>query len=202
VRPALLLVAAAAGSCASSVPPDRLYHFSTIPVPAAAERAPLSLEVRPFALAPHLQGDRLAARISPVELEYYAGHRWAAPLEEILAEAVLQGLREAGLFAAVVRSEDPGARPDLTLSGYVRTCEEEDRFDGWWGVAVLEVALRDAGSGRVLWSGEVRGERRAGGRHPARVVEALLGALGDALGSIPWGKAATAPASSPSVPER
>ena len=198
MRLALLPLAFAAASRASASPADHLYHLATVPLPAAFERAPFSLEVQPFALAAHLQGERLVARVSPVELEYYAGHRWAAPLENILAEAVLQGLREAGLFASVTREGEPSALPDVRLSGFVRAFEEEDRPDGWWGVAVLDLSLRDAGTGRVLWSGEVHAERRAAARHPARVVEALRGALGEALGSVPWGRASPAPASSPS----
>ena len=201
MRRALLFLASASWSCASAAPPERLYHFSTAPVRAAAGRAPLILGVGPFALAAHLQGERLAARVSPVEIEHYAGHRWAAPLEEILAEAAVRGFRESGLFAGVTRGEDPMLPPDLTLSGFVRTFEEEDRPDGWWGVAALDLLLRDARSARVLWSGEVRSERRAAARNPARVVEALREAFGEALGAVPWRVAlAPAAASSPSPP--
>ena len=201
MRRALLLLAGTAAACSSTAPQSRLYHFSTVPIAAASPLGAVSIGVGPLTPAAHLLEQRIAARVSDVELEYYAGHRWAAPLSDLLPEAVLQGLADAGMFREVVRGGESAGRADVILSGVVLAFEEEDRAEGWFGVARLDLVLRAARTDRILWSGRAHGERRASARNPVHVVEALRGALGDALASVPWREAlAPPPPSSPSPP--
>ncbi|MGH7149552.1 MAG: ABC-type transport auxiliary lipoprotein family protein, partial [Planctomycetota bacterium] len=150
MRLALPLLAWTAASCSSTAPSSRLYHFSTVPMPAAASLGAVSLAVGSLTPAGHLLEQRLAARVSDVEIEYYAGHRWAAPLSEILPEAILQGLSDAGIFREVVRGGESAGRADVILSGVVLAFEEEDRAEGWFGVARLDLALRAVRTDRIL----------------------------------------------------
>jgi len=201
VRLALPLLAWIPAACSSTAPPSRLYHFTSAPIPARGSFGAVTIGVGPLTPAAHLLEQRLAARVSDVELEYYAGHRWAAPLSELLPEAVLQGLAASGMFREAVRSGESAGRADVILSGVVLAFEEEDRADGWFGVARLDLVLRSVRTDRILWAGRAHGERRASARNPVHVVEAMRGALGDALAGIPWSEAlAPPPPSSPSPP--
>jgi hypothetical protein len=133
-----------------------------------------------------------------VSIEYYATHRWAAPIEEFVPLAIARGLRSSGAF----REVSLGGNDEPRLEGTILAFEEADREDGWWGV--VELDLRIVRGGSSLWSGSVRAERPARDRHPAFVVEAIRAALGEAMSrALPGMQAAAGepPSAGNSAPE-
>lgn len=188
-------LAALAAGCAVSPPAIKTYHFEAFPLEEAAEPVAGTLDIGAFSVASHLRDAAIAARISPIEIEYYEGHRWAAPLEEFVPLAIARSLRASGAF----REVSLRGSADLRLEGTILAFEEVDRGEEWWGA--VELDLRLLRLGESVWAGTVRAERPAIDRHPEHVVEAIRAALGEAVGqALPEILSAEdpfAPASSP-----
>jgi uncharacterized lipoprotein YmbA len=138
----------------------------------------LTLAVERFSTAPHLHGDRLTARISPTEIEYYANHRWPAPLDDVVTMEVYRALRPA--FRAVVRDT---FQADCVLSGTIERFEEVDEGDSWFGLVGLHLTLTDP-EGDPLLDRYFERRTRAETRHPAAVVEALRTGLAEIVAEL------------------
>lgn len=190
-----LICALFLGSClgAREAEETRFYTPSAPKMAGSPGRALLQpLVVTDFRVASHLSGDRLAARVSPQEVEYYSRHRWAGPLDRLVTEESRALLRS---YFASVSSEASGAEDELLLSASVEAFEEEDEGDRWYGRASIELTLRDGFTGTTIWSGFLDSRKPAAARHPAAVAAALGEALGEILAqaAASWGKVLSEP---------
>lgn len=145
------------------------------------------LVVTDFRVASHLAGDRMAARVSPQEVEYYSQHRWAGSLDRLLTEESRVVLRN---YFASVSAEASGAENEWLLSASVEAFEEEDEGERWFARAAIDITLRDGFTGETIWKGLLESRKPAVVRHPAAVAQALGEALGEILGqaAASWGK--------------
>jgi len=107
---AMWLLSAALGGCASWLGSgdagDHPTVYSPIPQMAADPAWPQvagSLLIATPSAAPMLDGTRIVVRASADGLQFLRSARWARPAPEMLQDALLHLLEDAGTFAAVAR---------------------------------------------------------------------------------------------------
>lgn len=199
---ALTLVASCAGA-----PEVRYYELS----PPAAGRGSMTavtgvegatgvdrtegvrIGVERFRVDPPYDQNRIVYRIASEanEVGFYAYHRWATPLESMLALAAARLLesRPGVALAEPVEPADPEAAYDLLVGGRLLELDEVDGPDGEEARVELELTLRvpDGGStgadgGSELWRGRYRATAAGTAGDVAAVVALMEQALAEALG--------------------
>ena len=94
----------------------------------------------------------------------------------MLTDALRAAYGKSGYFSLV--TVGGGARADVVLSGRVTAIEEVDKTDDEWvGRVFLELQLRDAGTGALVWSQVYREEEPVEERDPEGVTRAISKAL-------------------------
>ena len=176
---AALLVA---GGCAS-VPRAR---FFTLETPASvltanADTTKPLLRVERLAVAEPYAGRRIVYRPAPREVAFWEFHLWSQPPDKMITASVAAHLTASGLFRDVDSYPYAWKDADLVLRGAVLAFEEVDRGSEWYGHVKLFLELIDQGPGGVLWSSKIEAERRAEERNPESLIEALSGALDEAV---------------------
>ena len=143
----------------SSTPQVQRYQVTVAPQIEESKREVnnLVLSVEPFTADVAYDQDRIVYRSSPYRLDYYHYHRWAAAPGLMLTDALRAAYGKSGYFSLV--TVGGGARADVVLSGRVTAIEEVDKTDDEWvGRVFLELQLRDAGTGALVWSQVYREE--------------------------------------------
>jgi cholesterol transport system auxiliary component len=153
-----MLLAGLAG-CAGKVPETRYYQLAAAgapapaPAPAPARDAPM-IVIEPLTAEEAYQDERIVYRTSPYRLDYYNYHRWSAPPGMLITGYLEQALERSGKFRAVVRELPDGA--PFVLGGRLIAIEEIDESrTRWLGRVAVELTLKDAQSGEVLWVREL-----------------------------------------------
>lgn len=181
MRPTLVLAAlvTALVACGGSAPPRNHYYELAFPTIAHHPAPGPKLAVEPFEVNGAYDDDRIVYRTSDVELQYYNYHRWGTPPGEMVADFLRRAYRSTGRFSAV--TADVSGDTDLVLSGRIGAIEEVDRSaQDWFGHIELQLRVRDARTGTLLWSRELSLEQKMSQRSPA----GLARALGQLLGRI------------------
>ena len=94
---------------------------------------------------------RIVYRVSPYRLDYYHYHRWTAPPGVLVSDFMRDAYERTGQFRSVVAGFSPDAA--VFLSGRVIAFEEVDHDKGQWYARVkLNLFLREAATGDVIWS--------------------------------------------------
>jgi len=133
---------------------QRPVHYYQISYPTAApvpaDALNTTLQVRPFEASTLYLDTKIVYGTGAHELGTYQQHRWAEPPIEILQDALVRGLRSAGIFRAVYTTGVDTAAP-YVLSGHVYDFKEVDNASI---VARLtyEVRLRNRKTGDMVWT--------------------------------------------------
>lgn len=177
LRLASLLLLAGCGSV--PLPEERFYRLALPPPAVAAHAGAGVLRIDRPHLAASLAGDTLLVAEDDVTLRPYLFHRWAAPLEALVADELVTYFARSHCFTEVKAATDPGTE-DLVLG--CRVLELHQVVDGgvWQGRVTL--ALRLTREGRVVRELELQRAVPAGERTPEAVVRALGQAFGEILG--------------------
>jgi ABC-type uncharacterized transport system auxiliary subunit len=134
--------------CGGRAPETHYYDLA-----AAARRAPAAgpvLAIEPLEVDDAYDDERIVYRENPYRLAYYHYHRWSATPGILVAGHLERALEASGHFSAVVRGDS--ARAALVLGGRVVALEEVDvSKKRWMGRVSLELFLRDAASGEIVW---------------------------------------------------
>jgi len=182
LAPAGLAAGLAAGllaACAGKVPETRYYQLAAPPPAkaAAAQGTDLVLALEPLVVDDAYQDERIVYRTSPYRLDYYNYHRWSAPPGALIADYLEQALEQSGKFRAVVR-EAEGDVPAV-LGGRVIAIEEVDESPSrWLGRITVELTLKDAQTGAVLWTDQLAETEPLPAQNPEGLARALSAALG------------------------
>jgi len=175
------LLAAGATGC-GPVPRVRYYSLETAASSvAAADTSGPSVRVERLEVAEPYDGRRIVYKPSRNEVAFWEFHQWAAPPARMITDRVAGRLRRSGLFGWVDSFPYSWGRVDFVLRGAVLAFEEVDREDGWYARVELFLELSEPGGDAPLWSSRVGAERKASGRQPAAVVDALSRALDEAV---------------------
>ncbi|HWO21792.1 MAG TPA: ABC-type transport auxiliary lipoprotein family protein [Kofleriaceae bacterium] len=158
---AFAVVLALFAGCAGKVPETRYYQLATATATSGARAAgggvdtsdaPV-LALEPLAAEEAYQDERIVYRASPYRLDYYNYHRWSAPPGMMITGYLEQALERSGKFRAVVRESDSAP---FVLGGRLIAIEEVDESRArWLGRVAVELTLKDAQSGEVLWVREL-----------------------------------------------
>jgi uncharacterized lipoprotein YmbA len=182
-RSVLVPVLLLAGACSSvTLPAEQTYRLM-LPPPAGGER-PLGgvLRVGEIALGADLAGDRLMVAESGVRVTAYRYHRWAGPLERLVADAVVTGLARAHCFRQVKAEASRGGE-DYLLTGRVLEFHQAPVGAVWHGLATLDLQLSDL-DGRLLFQREFQASTPLAGEGPDALAEALSRSVGSIVDQI------------------
>src|SRR5262249_27340525 len=142
--------------------------------PAMAEdgRRSLVVAVRRFDAADYIREGRIVYRETPDTVGFYDYHRWAADPASTVTAAMIDALRSARLFSAVV-PYDSQASQECVLSGRLARLEEVDYGDGVHVETRIVVELVNRRTGETLWEGEASETSRVETRTVPSVVSAM-----------------------------
>ena len=169
-----------------SAPTTRYYVLAptrTTPVAASSssESSSLRIGVEPFTVDPPYDRDQLVYRlgVDSVEVGFYSYHRWAAPLSDLVAVAMAEGLRGTPGIETI-EPWSSGGDYDALLRGRVIYLEEIDVPGQQEARLRLELRLVSV-DGSTLWSQEVSGSASGQSETVAQIVEQLYAAFDEAL---------------------
>ncbi len=189
-----ILLALLLSGCASS-PPTRYYSLSAVPiqpVQAAAASPPIMLD--PISLPPELDRLQLVRQATADRLDIASLDRWAAPLDELVRRALSADLAAALPAGTVLPPDAAAAPPDLR-----HVAVTIDRFDGdLSGHVVLAAHWSLVADDAAVLRRDSRLETDA----PSAAIDALPGAMSEALGRLAREIATAAGASIEAAPRR
>lgn len=169
--------------CSSSVQPTHHYALRVL-----TERQASSPEARASLAVPTLEvlgaydTDRIVYRASPYRLDYYEYHRWASTPSLLLSEHLRRAYERTGLFEEVTLDRVPST--SAVLEARLLALEEVDVTPSkWLGRVALDLTLRDAGSGAVLFSREFTREEPLQQQRPEALAAAVSVALEQIVGA-------------------
>jgi ABC-type uncharacterized transport system auxiliary subunit len=145
---AAAIVALLLWGCATA-PTDRYYSLDLSPKPVELERNDLILKVRTLESAEIYRQTRIVRRPGPNEVTYYDLHRWAAPLEQLVTEGIIEVFRARSSYGQVLPITAP-TPADHYLDGEILAFEERIDPSGQVAVVRLRLRLTDAKSGELL----------------------------------------------------
>lgn len=163
-------------ACLSSAPKEEHFYNLTGPsVPLESGTGP-TLDVLSFSAAPGYDSVRLAYRVSPNELRFYASHKWAADPAAMVRSMVANHLRASGQFSQV-GGGSKDQEPDGRLSGTVVALEEVDAGDAWKARLALRLVLQLGKTDEVIFRHGFDISAPCKERHPRDVARAVSEAL-------------------------
>lgn len=119
---------------------------------------------------------RIVYRVSPYRLDYYNYHRWTAPPGVMVSDFLRDAYEQSGYFRSVVAGFSPDAA--VFLSGRVIAFEEVDVDAKTWRARVkMNLFLREAATGEVVWSRTVIEEVPVEEQTPEGVAAAMSTAV-------------------------
>jgi len=161
---------------------SRVFVLTAMDRPAAADPAsdggrPLTLALGPVRLAPYLDRNDLAIRLSADEIRYSDGERWAEPLERNVTNVLASNLsRLLGTARVFAYPQPPGLLPayqiDVEIGRLDTTRGGEATLAAHWTIA--ELGTRD-----LLASRDSYLTRAAAGTGTPAAVAALSGVLAE-----------------------
>lgn len=191
-RNALLLsIALALAGCVSIGDKAELAVYApsiTVTADAAWPRTSSTLAIGEPNASAMLDGNRIAVRPTPAQLQVYSGAIWSDSAPDLVQATLIGAFAQGGHFAAVVRPTD-GVGTDLLLRLDLRHFEAiyVDGADAPSVVVEMQATLVDQQRQRVVASRRFRAERPADGEKLPQVVPAFEAALGEvATAMLPW----------------
>lgn len=132
----------------------------------------VALAVENFSAGPAYDGARMAYKEDPYRLDYYHFHRWAASPGLIVADVLRDTYRMSEAFESVTSGY--AARADVVLTGRVLALEEIDVNENKWvGHVSVDLRLRNAATGQMIWSKTVRKRRKLKEQSPPGLAQAI-----------------------------
>lgn len=183
-RGAWLLAPFVLTGCGSVEVPDEVYYRVALPPAATAPMAHGGvLRMESLTLASSLSEDGLMVQEGPVRLRPYAFHRWVAPLDQLVTDAIQGNLRRSRCFEEVLGPLE-GDTADLVLTGRIVDFQQDVGAAAWDGVVTLDLRLVQLAEDGVSTVGtafqrEFTARVPATSRHPEAGVQALSQGLGE-----------------------
>ncbi len=176
----MLVVIALSGWACGGAQPIHHYQPKVVNGEVDDQGSPgeLVLAIEDFSAGSAYDEKRIVYRKSDYRFDYYHYHRWASTPGLLVSDALREVYRSTGAFQAVVGGYD--SRADIVLSGRVVALEEVNKSKKeWLGRVVLDLRLRDARSGELLWNDLLRREVSVEQQSPEGLTAALSRGLTD-----------------------
>ena len=160
--------------------PSRFFVLTATALPAPdppADTRPLTLAVGPVRLAPYLDRNDLAIRLSADEIRYADGERWAEPLERNVTQVLALNLSRLVPTARVVPyPHSAGLRPAYQIDVEIARLDTTHAGDA---TLAAHWTIEDLGTRELLVVRDSDLTRPADGRGTPAAVAALSGVLAD-----------------------
>jgi ABC-type uncharacterized transport system auxiliary subunit len=174
VRRVLALVLLAGSACGGRAPETHYYDLASAARRHAGQGPVLAIE--PLEADEPYDDERIVYRENPFRVNYYHYHRWSAAPGALVSRHLERALEASGRFAAVQREDSAGA--SFVLGGRLLALEEIDvSRQRWVGRVAVELVLRDATSGAVVWTRRFEASEPVSRQTPEGVARALSRAL-------------------------
>jgi uncharacterized lipoprotein YmbA len=144
---------------------------------------PGAVAVRPFSAPGFLREGPIAYRPAPEQLNFYNFHRWAVDPRQTTTRAVVDTLRNRGLFQAVALFDGNGS-PAFLLTGTLDHLEEVDSGADVSIEVGISARLVDLKSGDTLWQGSSSKNGKVGQRSVSGTVAEMSRELGSAVDAL------------------
>lgn len=163
-------------SCAG-VPPTYYYriHYD-MPEHNSPAPLPVTIIIEPFDADALYKGDRIVYRNSEYEVQFYHYRRWVAPPNKIVQESVIEQFRASGVFERVVTSTVP-VDAGYILKGNIKSFEELDEGDSWYGLVSIAFELQDKETKRMVWQNTLSERTPTSKKEPMEVAKAISQSL-------------------------
>jgi ABC-type uncharacterized transport system auxiliary subunit len=183
-RAVCVLVALSAAGCLSGLgggggaPEPRYYALTAPQATSQGRQGALSIAVEELRADAPYDERRIVYRLSRHRLAYYEDDQWVAVPGLLVADSLRRAYQASGRFAMVLSEANVDAA--AILSGRVLAFEEVMEGRARAGHLSVELALRDAENGRILWTRRLT--ERVALTRPTR--ESLAAALSRAVARV------------------
>jgi len=172
MRKLLALALCALTSACVSHRPIRYYRIDVPPATMASGPAsPVTLAVGTIESPPLMKDGRILYQVGSREIGAYEYHRWVEPPDRVVQNSLVSLLRSSGRYSAV-EIQRSNVKSDYIVTGKIHEFSEVDKPEIHTRVS-LEIELRDATSGRTVWSRAYRREDPVQGKEVSNVVDSL-----------------------------
>jgi ABC-type uncharacterized transport system auxiliary subunit len=176
---AILVVVVASTLASSCRSPDIRYYqldFDENLLGGTPENGQIVLSVETLVGDAAFEDQRIVYRESPHRLDYYYYHRWTAPPGVMVSDFLREAYEKSGYFRTVVSGFSPEA--PVFLNGRVVAFEEVDVGKKEWLARVkLDLHLRSAETGDIVWSRTITEEEPVEEQDPEGLAAALSRAV-------------------------
>jgi len=171
-------------SCASNS--NMHYYLIDFPVKPPAtltSKYQHSLGIEKATAADIIADDRLVYRDSQYEVKFYHYHRWVRSPIKMIDEKLTESLKAANFFKSVTRRPFRQA-PDFILHTHIKSLEEWDQQEQWFGRIHLELTLTNTQTDEIVWRQDFKKEQPTKEKKPIAVIEALSSCVEQCLKDI------------------
>lgn len=171
---AVVLGVGFASACGGRAPTTHYYDLASAARRHAGDGPVLAVE--PLEADEPYDDERIIYRENPYKVDYYHYHRWSASPGALVSRHLERALQASGRFAAVLR--DDQSKATYVLGGRLLALEEVDvSRKRWLARVAIELHLRDAKSGDIVWSRRLEETEPVARQTPEGVARALSRAL-------------------------
>lgn len=172
---AVVLAAGFVAACGGGRAPATHYYDLASAARRHAGDGPV-LAVEPLEADEPYDDERIIYRQNPYKVDYYHYHRWSASPGALVSRHLERALEASGRFAAVLR--DDQSKATYVLGGRLLALEEVDvSRKRWLARVAIELHLRDAKTGDIVWSRRLEETEPVARQTPEGVARALSRAL-------------------------
>jgi ABC-type uncharacterized transport system auxiliary subunit len=162
--------------CLSSCRSVRTYYYlinTDLVVPRSEKQLPLTVAVNNVR-APSRYQDQMVYRTSEYEVGFYEYSQWVEQPAEMVRRALLDALKDSGLFQRV-DPIDIVVNPDLTLQSAIVSFDQVVTKTGNSAECELTLELLRGNSGQPVWSYDAKA--RVAQKGKGKFVEAMSAAV-------------------------
>jgi len=166
--------------CLSSCRSMRTYYYlinTDLTVPRSEKKLPLTVAVNNVR-APSRYQDQMVYRTSEYEVGFYEYSQWVEQPAEMVRRALLDALKDSGLFQRV-DPIDIVVNPDLTLQSTIVSFDQVVTRDGNSAECELTLELLQGNSGAPVWSYDAKA--RVAQKGKGKFVEAMSATVSKAI---------------------
>ena len=152
--------------------PIRYYRID-VPAATAAPGAafPFALAVGTIDSPPLMKDGRILYQVGSHEIGAYEYHRWVETPDRMVQNSLVSLLRSSGKYSSV-EVQRSSVKSDYVVVGKILEFSEVDKPAIHTRVS-MEIELRDATSGRTIWSRLYKREEPVQGKEVSNVVDSL-----------------------------
>ncbi len=152
--------------------PIRYYRIDVPAATAAGGTAfPVALAVGTIDSPPLMKDGRILYQVGSHEVGAYEYHRWVETPDRIVQNSLVSLLRSSARYSSV-ELQRSSVKSDYIVTGRIHEFSEVDKPEIHTRVS-MEIELRDAASGRTVWSRSYKREEPVQGKEVSNVVDSL-----------------------------